>query len=205
MFGKWFGDEIKGLMLGVVPGFLFLWILYLLLKKSPRRWWLYTGLLAIPFLILAILVQPIWIDPLFNKFGPMKNKEIEGKILQLAERAGIEGAQRLCHRLRRHQAYSFVGHDHRETRRRRTALRDGARDGALRAGACLEVDTILFAVDHRHALRDSPDRRLADRQIPSPLRIHRVVRRSVIAADHTALQRLFPDHRARRTGLLAPQ
>src|SRR5574341_1215772 len=49
-FGKWFGDEIKGLMIGVIAGFLFLWIPYLLLKKSPRRWWLYTGLLAIPFL-----------------------------------------------------------------------------------------------------------------------------------------------------------
>ena len=92
-FGKWFGDEIKGLLLGVVVGFLFLWIPYLLLKKSPRRWWLYTGLLAIPFLILVILVQPVWIDPLFNKFGPMKNKELETKILQLAERAGIEGGR----------------------------------------------------------------------------------------------------------------
>jgi len=92
-FGKWFGDEIKGLLLGIVVGFLFLWIPYLLLKKSPRRWWLYTGLLAIPFLILVILVQPVWIDPLFNKFGPMKNKELETKILQLAERAGIEGGR----------------------------------------------------------------------------------------------------------------
>src|SRR5215468_4547858 len=92
-FGKWFGDEIKGLLLGIVVGFLFLWIPYLLLKKSPRRWWLYTGLLAIPFLILVILVQPVWIDPLFNEFGPMKNKEIETKILQLADRAGIEGGR----------------------------------------------------------------------------------------------------------------
>jgi Zn-dependent protease with chaperone function len=92
-FGKWFGDEIKGLMIGVVAGFLFLWIPYLLLKKSPRRWWLYTGLLAIPFRILVILVEPVWIAPLYNKFGPMKNKELEGKILQLAERAGIEGGR----------------------------------------------------------------------------------------------------------------
>src|SRR5499426_2467910 len=92
-FGKWFGDEIKGLLIGIGAGFLFLWVPYLLLKKSPRRWWLYTGLLAIPFLILVILVEPVWIDPLFNKFGPMKNKELEGKILQLAERAGIEGGR----------------------------------------------------------------------------------------------------------------
>jgi STE24 endopeptidase len=92
-FDKWFGDEIKGLLIGIVIGFLFLWIPYLLLKKSPRRWWLYTGLLVIPFLILQILVAPIWIEPLFNKFGPMKNKELEAKILALATRAGIEGSR----------------------------------------------------------------------------------------------------------------
>lgn len=92
-FLKWFGDQIIGLMLGIGAGFLFLWIPYLLLKKSPRRWWLYTGLLAIPFLILGILITPVWIDPLYNQFGPMKNKELEAKILQIAERAGIEGGR----------------------------------------------------------------------------------------------------------------
>ncbi len=92
-FGKWFGDEIKSLLLGIAGGFLFLWVPYLLLKKSPRRWWLYTGLLAIPFLILAILIQPVWIDPIYNDFGPMKNKELETKILALADRAGIEGGR----------------------------------------------------------------------------------------------------------------
>ncbi|HEY8459113.1 MAG TPA: M48 family metallopeptidase [Blastocatellia bacterium] len=92
-FGKWFIDEIIGLLIGIVAGFLFLWIPYLLIKKSPRRWWLYAGLLAIPFLTLATLVAPIWIDPLYNKFGPLDNKELEAKILQLAERAGIEGGR----------------------------------------------------------------------------------------------------------------
>src|SRR4029079_529632 len=91
--GKWFGDQIIGLMIGIAVGFLFLWIPYLLIKKSPRRWWLYTGLLAIPFLILGILIAPVWIDPLYNKFAPMKNKELEAKILKLAERAGIEGGR----------------------------------------------------------------------------------------------------------------
>lgn len=89
--GKWFGDALKGLLVIVVTGFLVLWVPYLLLRVSPRRWWLYTGLLTIPFLFSVILVVPIWIDPLFNKFGPMKDKALEAKILQLAERAGIEG------------------------------------------------------------------------------------------------------------------
>ena len=64
---------------------------YLLLRKSPRRWWLYTSLLAVPFMFLAMLIAPIWIDPLFNRFGPMQDKTLEAKILAEAQRAGIEG------------------------------------------------------------------------------------------------------------------
>ena len=92
-FAKWMGDSFKSLIVGMIIGFLFLWIPYLLLKKSPKRWWLYVGILAIPFLFLLIIVTPIWIAPLFNDFGPMKDKALENKILALADRAGIEGSR----------------------------------------------------------------------------------------------------------------
>jgi Zn-dependent protease with chaperone function len=92
-FGKWFSDELIELLIAIVAGFLFLWVPYLLLRKSPRRWWLYTGLLAVPALILVALVTPIWIAPLFNKFGPMQDKKLEAAILRLADRAGIAGSR----------------------------------------------------------------------------------------------------------------
>jgi len=91
--GKWFGDEIKNLVLGMLGAFLFLWVPYLLLKKSPRRWWLYTGLLSMPFLLFGVLIQPVFVDPLFNEFGPMKDKALEAKILRLADQAEIEGGR----------------------------------------------------------------------------------------------------------------
>ena len=90
---KWWTDSFKSLMVGVVMGVLFLWVPYLLLKKSPRRWWLYTSLLSIPFLFLVTLVGPVWIDPLFNKFGPMRDKALETEILSLAQQAGINGSR----------------------------------------------------------------------------------------------------------------
>jgi Zn-dependent protease with chaperone function len=90
---KWWSDSLKSLMVGLVMGFLFLWIPYLLLKKSPRRWWLYTSLLSIPFLFFVMLISPVWIDPLFNRFGPMKDKALESQILSLARQAGIEGSR----------------------------------------------------------------------------------------------------------------
>jgi len=92
-FGKWFGDELKGLMVGLIMGGLLLWIPYRLVKKSPRRWWLWTSVLAIPLAAFFLLIAPVVIDPLFNKFGPMKDKVLEQKILDLAGRAGIEGAR----------------------------------------------------------------------------------------------------------------
>ncbi len=91
--GKWLGDELKTLMVSCIAGVMFLWIPYLLLRRSPKRWWFYTSLVAIPFLFFAMLVSPVWIDPLFNDFGSMKDKGLESQILSLAERAGIEGGR----------------------------------------------------------------------------------------------------------------
>jgi len=91
--GKWASDQLANLGVTLVIGALVLWIPYLLLARSPRRWWLYTAMLAVPFIILIQLIAPIWIDPLFNKFGPMKDKTLETQLLQLADRAGIEGGR----------------------------------------------------------------------------------------------------------------
>ncbi len=88
--GDWAGDWVKGVLVGAVVAALVLWIPYLLLRRSPRRWWLWTGLATIPLGVLALLVSPIWIAPLFDRFGPMQDKGLEARILALAERAGIE-------------------------------------------------------------------------------------------------------------------
>lgn len=91
--GKWVSDQLKGLGVGLVVGALVLWVPYWLLAKSPQRWWLWTGLLALPFYLLTLVVVPLWIAPLFNKFGPMKDKALEATVLETARRAGVEGAR----------------------------------------------------------------------------------------------------------------
>jgi len=91
--GKWASDQFANLAVTLVIGGLVLWVPYLLLRKSPTRWWLYTSALAVPFIITIVLVQPLWIDPLFNRFGPMQDKTLEAGILQLADRSGIDGGR----------------------------------------------------------------------------------------------------------------
>ena len=92
-FAQWLGDWGKGVLVGSVIAALFLWIPYLLLRTSPRRWWLWTGLASLPLGVLALLVGPVWIAPLFDDFGPMHDRSLETRILALAERAGIAGGR----------------------------------------------------------------------------------------------------------------
>ena len=89
---KWWGDSLKGLAVAAVFGGLLVWIPYLLVRSSPRRWWLYTSLCSLPVMFFVMLVEPIWIAPLFNRFGPMHDKPLEARILALAQRAGIDGS-----------------------------------------------------------------------------------------------------------------
>lgn len=90
---KWFTDALLHLAVAATAGFAFAWVPYTLMARAPRTWWLLTTLLYVPFLFATMLVVPIWIDPLYNKFGPMKDKALERRILALAERAGIEGGR----------------------------------------------------------------------------------------------------------------
>ncbi|MDQ3221942.1 MAG: M48 family metallopeptidase [Gemmatimonadota bacterium] len=92
-FGRWLGEWLKGVAVSGAGLALVLWIPYLLLRRSPKHWWLYAGLATIPIATLVLVVTPIWVDPLFNDFGPMKDKALETRILSLARRAGIEGSR----------------------------------------------------------------------------------------------------------------
>jgi STE24 endopeptidase len=91
--GKWAGDWAKSVALGGLGLALVLWIPYWLLRQSPKRWWLYAGLASIPVAVFLLVISPVWIDPLFNDFGPMKDRALERRILRLAERAGIPGSR----------------------------------------------------------------------------------------------------------------
>ena len=92
-FSKWLSDEVTSLLLMLVGGLLVLWIPYLLLKHARRRWWFYTWLASVPLLVLLVFVEPLWIEPLFNQFGPMQDQALEQRILVQAQRAGIDHAR----------------------------------------------------------------------------------------------------------------
>jgi STE24 endopeptidase len=91
--GKWLGDSLKGLGVDVVGAVVFAWVPFWLIGRFPRAWWLIVAALGVPYIAFVMLIAPVWIDPLFNDFGPMKNHKLEAEILALARRSGIAGSR----------------------------------------------------------------------------------------------------------------
>ena len=89
-FGKWLKDACLSLVLGIVGAALIAWIPLLLVRRSPRRWWLYAWFAATPIMVFISFIEPIWVEPLFNQFGPMQDTVLEARILKLAARAGVD-------------------------------------------------------------------------------------------------------------------
>ena len=92
-FAKWLIDEGKGSLVGIVAlgatGLIAL--AYAAIDKNERTWWLWLGVGTLPVLLVAVLIQPLFIDPLFNKFTPLKDQVLKQDILALAAKAEIPG------------------------------------------------------------------------------------------------------------------
>jgi Zn-dependent protease with chaperone function len=83
-FGSWMGDEVKGLVVGLITNAILLSALYLVFRRAPRFWWAFGTGVAILLFIVGVMVAPIFIFPLFNKFQPLTDAKIRDPILALA-------------------------------------------------------------------------------------------------------------------------
>lgn len=88
-FSSWMKDELVDFWINYLFLYIIVSVLYWLMSKSKKRWWLYAWFLSIPFTLFITFIQPVIIDPLYNEFTPLKNKELEAKILELASVSGI--------------------------------------------------------------------------------------------------------------------
>ena len=90
-WGSWFGDWAKGQLLGLGLASVVVWVLYGLLRRSPRRWWLYSWLLSIPATVFLLFVAPRVIEPLFFEFEPLQatRPELARELESVALRAGL--------------------------------------------------------------------------------------------------------------------
>jgi Zn-dependent protease with chaperone function len=91
-FPAWLGDLAKGLGVDLGVGMM-LSILVTLAMRMFKRWWIAIWLGSIPLMIIGVVIWPLFIDPLFNKFVPLQDAHLRQLLLTEAQRAGIEGGR----------------------------------------------------------------------------------------------------------------
>ena len=62
---------------------------YWLIRRTGKRWWLWSGGLVAAALAFVILLSPVLIEPLFNKYEPVPAGEVHDAVVEMAGRAGI--------------------------------------------------------------------------------------------------------------------
>ena len=72
-WGSWAWDWTKSELIKIVILTVALYFFYGVVRRSPRRWWLYSGFAVVPVIIFFAFLAPIVIHPLFNKFEPLEN------------------------------------------------------------------------------------------------------------------------------------
>jgi len=90
-WGMWLADFAKGTALTLVFGSLAIAVLYALMRKSPRWWWGWFWLLALPVEVAGVWAVPVFIDPLFNHFSPLAEADptLVPQLERVAERGGL--------------------------------------------------------------------------------------------------------------------
>jgi STE24 endopeptidase len=87
--GGWFWDFVKGQMVALVMGSIALIPIFALVRRRPNDWHLAASIVAIVFLALGIVISPIFIAPLFNKYTLLTDAKVRDPILRLARANGI--------------------------------------------------------------------------------------------------------------------
>jgi len=101
----WLTDLVKETALGAALGLPLLWVVLTLMDKAGTLWWLYAWVVWTGYMLLVMVIHPIVIAPLFNKFTPLTDESLKTRIEGLLKRVDfaarglfvMDGSKRSTH------------------------------------------------------------------------------------------------------------
>ena len=85
----WIIDHLKGLLVALVLGYPLLVLVLKIVEWTGGVWWLWAWGALLGFQLLMLVLAPVLIMPLFNKFTPLPEGRLRQRLFQLAHRTGF--------------------------------------------------------------------------------------------------------------------
>lgn len=78
--GFWVKDNLKSLLLNLIMQLIISVVIFWLISVAPDNWWFWVWSFLFVFSMFLMVISPYVLEPLFNKYELLKDKELEGKI-----------------------------------------------------------------------------------------------------------------------------
>jgi len=88
-FLAWSMDQTIQLGISLVAALVVVPLIYAAIRRAQRNWWIWGAAIATVFLVVAIVISPVFIAPLFNHYSPLPQSPLKADILSLARANGI--------------------------------------------------------------------------------------------------------------------
>ena len=88
--GLWVADFFKSILISTILASILIAVGLWLVSSSPDYWWLWVWGFFLGFSLFIMYISPYVIEPLFNKFTPIDDRELEDRIRNLAQKVGIK-------------------------------------------------------------------------------------------------------------------
>ncbi|HEX3675273.1 MAG TPA: M48 family metallopeptidase [Rhizomicrobium sp.] len=88
-FVQWFGDFAIGFGVNLAAFMIVGTVIYAIIRRVKDMWWLWASIATVGFLLVANVVYPVFIAPLFNTYYPLPDSPLKQQILSLARSEGI--------------------------------------------------------------------------------------------------------------------
>ncbi|HYG24665.1 MAG TPA: M48 family metallopeptidase [Verrucomicrobiae bacterium] len=82
----WWLDRLKGLLLAGVLGYPLLVLVLKIVDWTGPNWWLWAWAVILGFQLVMMIIAPVLILPLFNRFTPLPEGSLRERLLKLADR-----------------------------------------------------------------------------------------------------------------------
>ena len=85
-----FADTLKHAALAAALGIPLVASILWVMEKAGAWWWLYAWLIWVVFNLTVLAVYPTWIAPLFNKFSPLQDPQLQERIERMLDKCGFK-------------------------------------------------------------------------------------------------------------------
>ena len=83
-FGEWSFDQLKGLLIVLIVMPPVIALAYAAVRKAGARWWIWATGGAFALIASYMMVAPVFLDPVFNDYKPLRQGEVREQVLSLA-------------------------------------------------------------------------------------------------------------------------